>query len=296
MPWTLDVDALNAGLSFCSCLASLLLAVLALAYTGRGRERAAYCGMCLANAAMAAGDTLSWAAPQPFDGRLMTAVLVGNFVFNAAVALLFSCFSVYLRAVLERPGRPARPAPRYPLARLAAVLAVALFLGCVVSLGNRMFFTVIEEGRYYRGELFWLMQALIIALYLQAFLVILANRRRVSAGEYRALQSYVLLPTAADVVQSLFFGFAFVNLAITASLLFIYLGVHQRRELEARGMERRLAEERLAIIRARIDPDELYGRLDGARAALDADPAAAAAKIGETARWLRARMNDMRNV
>ena len=294
MGWMLDTDALNSGLSLVALVVSLLMCGLAMGYTGQGRERTAFCGMCLANAAMSAGDCLSWAAPLPLSDEMMGLVLAGNFVFNAATAILFWCFSAYLHAVLERPGRGQGLRPRYPLERPARVLMVALLLGCVASIFAPVFFTVRPNTRYFRGDLFWLMQALVILLYAQSLLVIVANRACVSRGELLALLSYVLLPTVADIVQSLAFGFAFINLAIMSSLVLIFMGVHQRRELEAAGGERRVAEGRLALIEARIDPEELYARLDGARAALDEDPSLAARKIGETSRWLRARMHDMR--
>lgn len=293
MSFYVDMDSLNAGLSLTAAALSAVMGAGSVLARGEGHalEGRAFAGMCLANAAMAVGDFLSWALPLPLGPAAQRVVLVGNFIFNVAGAVQFICYTGYLHGVLDRTAEIGeRSRPRYPLERLAIAIAVLDILGCVASLFNEAFFTTGFGTRYYRGEYFWFMQLMLNALYVQVLLVILSNRRLLNPRELASLLSYIMLPGMVNIVQALFFGAALINMAITMSLVLIFMGVQHERELAAVRRERAMAEERLRLIQARIDPDDLYARLDEARAALDEDPARAVRLIGDTSRWLRERM------
>lgn len=309
----LDMDALNAGLSLCATVFSLVLALCPVVSglldkgpKGEGSPGAAldrvvsrrmgvsFCGLALTSAVMAGSDTLTWVLPLPLRDWQLPAILTCNFLFNSCAAVLFLFYGAYLRELYtQRAEKPGAPAARYPFSRLAkAVLAVYL-AGCAASLANHMFFSVNAETRYYRGELFWLAQALLVVLYVQVLLTIVANARLVRRGELVALLSYVLLPAAAELVQVLHFGAALVPLCVTCSIALVLVGVQERLEAASARADRQMAQERLDLMEARVDPDELYARLDEAARLCEDDPAAAARSIGSLSRWLRERMRAM---
>ena len=289
-----DMDSLNAGMSFTAAVLSAVMAVGTVLSRAEGRtlEGRAFTGMCLTDAAMAVGDFLSWALPLPLGPVTQRVVLAGNFIFNVAGAVLFVCYTGYLHGVFDRAAA-SLPNGRanYPFERVGLAIAALDSVGCAVSLVTGAFFTAGFGTRYYRGEFFWVMQLMLNFLYIQVLMTIVANRRLLGAREIMALLTYIMLPGMVNIVQSLFFGAALINVAITMSLVFIFMGVQHERELEAARREHAMAKERLRLIQARIDPEDLYARLDAARTALNEDPAQAVRLIGDTSRWLRERMS-----
>lgn len=292
MAWSLDIVSLNAGLSFAAAVVSGCLALGSL-IAARDKDGCwkAYLGLCLVNTAMAASDVPSWALAVPITGAARDILLLCNFTFNAAAGALFICYGAYLRALFSRLAAASGGVARYPLAGAARMVVGIYLTGCVVSIFNGMFFTAGGDTRYFRGDLFWFAQVFIVFLYIQAFATIVANRSLLRPCEAVTLASYVLLPAVCSGIQVLFFGAALVNPALATSLVLIFLGVQGEREAAVIRAERELARRQLELIEARIEPADLYARLDDARAALDTDPAQAARRVEEISRWLRGRMH-----
>ena len=308
-----DADQFNVGIDASVVLVSLVLALYP--HFTRRRQRATtrmFAALCLTNAVMALADLLSWVFPLPLVGWRVPLVLAGNFVFNGAVAFLFLFFARYVRAfVAERveeraeeggsspaggacaSGREAGRG-RFPVLGAMYVVAAVYFAGCVVSLGNHMFFGVAADTRFYRGELFWLAQVFVVALYAYNLVVIVLNRRELRFSEVWVLASYVLVPALAEVVQLANFGLALVNLGVLVSLVAMLMFIQTQRDVEMARRERALAAEWLALITNRIRPDDLYERLDEVRALCASDPEGAADLIGEFSAWLRERMRLLR--
>ncbi len=163
-----DPDQFNVGIDASVALVSLVLALYP--HFTRRRNRATthmFAALCVANAAMALADLVSWVFPLPLSEGQAALVLVGNFVFNGAVAFLFLFFARYVRAFLaerieERAGTGDGPAARgvvsgqgrFPAVQLMRAVAAVYFVGCAISLHNHMFFGVASDTRFYRGELF----------------------------------------------------------------------------------------------------------------------------------------------
>ena len=304
-----DADQFNVGIDVSVVLVSLVLALYP-RFTRR-RQRAMtrmFAALCVANAVMALADLLSWVFPLPLVGWQIPLVLAGNFVFNGAVAFLFLFFARYVRAFVaeraEELGEDGLRAPdmpvvgarrgRFPAMRAMHVVAAVYFAGCAVSLGNHMFFGVASDTRFYRGELFWLAQVFVVALYAYNLLVIVLNRRLMRGSEAWALASFILVPALAEVVQLANFGLALVNLGVLVSLVAMLMFIQTQRDVEMARRERALALERLTLIMNRIRPDDLYARLDEVRGLCASDPERAAERIGEFSTWLRERMRLLR--
>lgn len=303
-----DPDQFNVGIDASVALVSLVLALYP--HFTRRRNRATthmFAALCVANAAMALADLVSWVFPLPLSEGQAALVLVGNFVFNGAVAFLFLFFARYVRAFLaerieERAGTGDGPAARgvvsgqgrFPAVQLMRAVAAVYFVGCAISLHNHMFFGVASDTRFYRGELFWLAQVFVVALYAYSFFVIVLNRRALRRSEAWTLASYVLVPALAEVVQLANFGLALVNLGVLVSLVAMLMFIQTRRDVEMARRERAIASERLALIANRIQPDDIYRQLDEVRELCASDPDAAAERIGEFSAWLRERMRLLR--
>lgn len=291
----LDVSSFNAGLALCAMFVSLLLASYSLVSRIRiHRFALIYGGLCLSNAVMAFTDLVSWVLPLPLSEIEAAVVLGGNFAFNAAIAFLFVLFGRYLAVLVEEGALREGLRPRFVLKRFTnAVIAVYLLI-CVVSIFTGWVFTVNPDSRFHRGEYFGLAQILVDYLYVQALAVIVLNRRCFDRREFYALLSYIFFPAVASLVQVAVFGFALVNISIAASLVLIFVGIQQMREIDSLREERRMEQERLQLIAAQIDPDRLYAHIDEARKLCESDPARAVESIGDLAKVLRERMRAIR--
>lgn len=297
-----SMDAFNAGLDLFATVVSVALALCTVAVRAHRdstppRWAAAtsrpFLGLCLASAAMAFTDLLSWALPLPLGPIQMNVIFVGNFIFNFSGAVLFECYALFLRKVLASRSHEVGVKARYPLWRLATAVLLVYALMCVMSLETHGVYTVNATTRYYRGELFLLAQALLVFLYVCVFITVAANARMLELREMVSLSSYVLLPAGAELIQVTRFGAALMPLSITFSLVVIFLGVQEGREAATRREEVRLAKAHLAIAEARIDPESLYEALDEASGLCQTDPEAAAERIGALARDMRTRMRSL---
>ena len=97
------LNQLNMALDAYSALLCVVLGVYVLV-SGDRRDRANRCfaGICACNAAMALGDLTAWAFAAPLGAVEHAVMLAGTFLFYAAPAPLFLCFTGYIVAFLSK--------------------------------------------------------------------------------------------------------------------------------------------------------------------------------------------------
>ena len=269
---------------------SAVLCVVLAAYvlvSGDRRDRSNLCfvGICACNAAMALGDMTSWLFISPLGPAEYAAMLAGNFLFFAAPAPLFLCFTGYIVAFLSK-----RIDMPHNYLRFAVVLFSLYLVGCVASLFNGMFFGVDPETGYYRGPLFWLAQVVPIVLHLRNAFIIVRHRSCLSRKERLAFFSYILLPLVAEAVQVAWFGIALMNTAVALAILLVFLNIQSERKALLERRDKELAEARASIMMSQIQPHFLYNTLTAIRELCVSDPSEAARTVTDFARFLRENM------
>lgn len=295
------LDQFNVGLDASVAFLSLLLACYP--RFSRAVDASAgrvFAGLCLANAAMAVADLLSWAFPLPLTGARIAVVMGANFVFNATAAVLLALFGRYLQLMLATCAKPAcdggprgdsqAPKVLMPAGRAAQVVVAVYLAGCMVSLWNHMFFGVAPDTRYYRGGLYAVSQVLLGLLYVRCAAIIWVNRSLLGRCETALLLGYLMIPAVAEVVQAMNFGVALVNAAVLMSLMLMFVRMQSQREADIAERECAMMEERIELTINQVRLDDLCRELDEIKTLCGTDPERAAGRVGAMARDLRERM------
>ncbi len=280
------LNQLNIALDAYSALLCLILGAYVLV-SGDRRDPANRCfaGICACNAAMALGDLVSWAYPAPLSGVEYAVMLAGTFLFYAAPAPLFLCFTGYIVVFLSKRSVVARN-----YFRLSVILFSLYMTGCVASLFNGMFFSVDASTGYVRGPLFWLAQVVPIVLHLRNAWIVVRYRACLAPKELAGFASYIALPIVAEVIQVAWFGIALMNTAVALAILLVFLSIQSERKALLARREQELAEARADIMLSQIQPHFLYNTLTAIRELCSSDPAEAARAVGDFSSFLRENM------
>ena len=279
------MDQFDIALDAYSALLCLILGVSVLIGNDR-RDRANlyFVGICFCNVVMALGDMVSWCFDTPLGEAEYVVMLVGTFLFYAAPAPLFLCFTGYIVSFISK-----RHTVSHNYFRLSIILFSIYIAGCVASLFNGMFFTVTTDG-YARGPLFLLAQVVPIFLHFRNAAIVVHYRTYLERRERIGFASYIALPIIAEVVQVACCGIALMNTAVAFAILLVFLNIQAERKALLARRDRELAEARSDIMLSQIQPHFLYNTLTGIRELCSSNPGEAARAITDFSSFLRENM------
>lgn len=283
------VGYVNVSLELCSCVLSFIVAICLLA-GGRTRDmlNRLFLRLLLCNAVILLCDAAAWL----FKGRpgavSWWGVRISNFLVFALGYVLLACFTHYLTAYLSRRT----PVSAVPL-RLIRIMCVISFLLVLLSQFNHMFYVIDAQNVYHRQDWFWLSQVGgILGMCVNAGMLV-RYRAAIDPQDAAALWSYIVLPVLAMCVQIVIYGVALLNLAVTLSILviFLFLQVEQARRMKERELE--LAEMRISVMLSQIKPHFLYNALTSIKGLCAADPDRAEKAVDSFSAFLRGNMNSL---
>lgn len=268
----------------------ILFCYLLFGWGRRDRMRRYFLLMCTFNLGMTMGDITNWTC-EGFARPWYPAALWGGTLLYwlCSSPMLFS-FTAYLVEYLS-PRVKVRPI----YLRISATLCILHMAGSLLSVWNGMFFTILPENIYQRGNLFWLSQLIPFLMYTVDTAIFITCRRHLPRKEFLILSSYIVLPLAAEVIQMLNYGMALLNIGVVLGLLIIFINIQSARELRLEHQEKELAEARIDIMLSQIQPHFLYNSLTAIRRLCDHDPQQAKDTIQDFALFLRANMDSLKS-
>ncbi|MDF2921185.1 MAG: domain S-box [Paenibacillaceae bacterium] len=150
---------------------------------------------------------------------LLPAIVCVFYIMNPVPEALWI---FYLDAVIRRNEQQGMSR------RTAVVICLPLLMNTALSLaslsGGGLFY-VDDSNVYQRGPYFLLMPAMCYIYLLYYLALVVLKRKSVSSQEFRALLFAALPPLAAGLLQSMFFGLSILWVALSFSLLIIYLNL-----------------------------------------------------------------------
>lgn len=133
--------------------------------------------------------------------------------------------------------------------RLFYPLGVLNILNVVVLILSQFFgwyYTIDENNVYHRGPFFFIPASITIGLVLLAFIMVVANRRRLERKSFLSLLFFAIPPSISIILQILFYGISLMLNSVVLSLLVVFLnlqshsvntdyltGVYNRKKLDA---------------------------------------------------------------
>lgn len=109
-----------------------------------------------------------------------------------------------------------------------AVLAIAMV---VLSQFNHMYYYIDANNLYHRGSLFFLSQVFGIVGALVNTIILIIYRKDIEKRQFVAFVAYIILPFIAMIIQIFVYGIALLNIAITISVLWMFISLQIDREI-----------------------------------------------------------------
>ena len=257
MAVTTTIGYVNISLEIWGAILSLVF-ISSLYIGGNVKDRTdrVFVAILLCNSLLLVSDSASWllkghASPVSYWG-----VRIANFHVYILGYILMALFTEYLVDYLSGRLQVSRRATGW----VWAICALGVVL-TVISQWNHMYYDFVGHNVYRRGDWFWLSQFLgLVGIGVDIGLLIV-YRRGLKKNEVWILLSYIFLPILAMIIQLYIYGIAWLYLATTVSIIFVYetLQANQAQRRKLREME--LEQSRTAIIVSQVQPHFLYNVL-----------------------------------
>lgn len=267
---------------FGAVLSLVIISCLALSEYEKNALNRKFIRVLACNILLQLSDAAAWAlkgCQDPIGGFAVRAANFGVFTFGY---ILIAVFTDYLMAYLGTK------------AHLSRTLSLAVGVLCAIAVGltvlsqfNQMYYSIDENNLYHRENWFWLSQFWGIACMGINGSLILRYRRLLQAKEYLPLLSYIVLPVAAMCIQIFVYGIALTYIAISVSILSIYMGIQVAQSKEFKQKELELAESRISVMLSQMTPHFLFNSLNAISALCMTDPKKADEAILQFADYLR---------
>lgn len=233
-------------------------------------------------------NVLSWVMDgQPGDVSRV-AILLLNFLVYVLQYLLMAIFTNYFVAYISENGGNAAITKRIVWGiTLVGIVLVA------VSQFNHMYYVINAQNVYVRQDLFWLYPMFGIAGVLMALSTLIRWHKCLKKKETLAFFLYLIVPIAALIVQTLFYGaiFLYISTTFAAICIYVFIQAEQSRKLSEKELE--LERSHTSIMLSQIQPHFLYNSLLGIKQLCDIDPQKASKALEHFAYYLRGNLDSL---
>ena len=221
-------------------------------------------------------------AGQP--GRLGQVIVpLSNFCVFFFQILLVTSMAIYIRCLVESHD----PDYRSDWLKIVYVIAAIDISGLLLTPFTGLYYYIDSQNFYHRGRFFGLCIFLAVCIMILEGVEVYRNREKIKIEEMLALVSYFICPVLGLIIQVLFYGFSFLNIGITFSVLLLIL---EHEILDARLQRRQeiiLAQSRAYLLNSQIKPHFIFNSLSVIQSLIEEDPETAQEAISHFSRYLR---------
>lgn len=246
--------------------------------------------MCLFNLGMLLGDLTNWTCEGYSKPWLPFALRLGTVLYYICSGPLLLSFIGYMIEYLSP-----KVIVHKAIWKISCLLTAVQCLFSVLSLWTDTYFYFDEGNRYVRGHWFWLSQCIPLLIYGITVGLIIYYRRSLRWKDVLFFLSDVVLPLAAEVVQSMNYGIALMNTGSTLALFLIFINIQSERELLIQQQKNALVEARMDMMMSQIQPHFLYNMLATIRRLCDTAPGEAKIAIQDLSLFLHGNLNALLN-
>ncbi len=159
-----------------------------------------------------------------FDGNAGTIFTIINYAGNFLIFLLGpvlpSLWLLYAQYQIFHDEEKTK-SWMYPLIAISIANAVML----VMSQFWGWYYTIDAGNIYHRGSLFWIPVSIIFGLSLAAFVLIVANRKKIEKRYYFSLIFFAIPPFICVLLQVIFYGISLMLNSVALSLLVVFFNI-----------------------------------------------------------------------
>lgn len=238
-------------------------------------------------------DSLAW----EFRGRPGTKsywiVTISNFMVFFLSDVLLALYNSYIWCSLYKdvPGKQGK----VPVKRFKAVymIAAAGIIMCIISQFTDFFYYIDSHNYYHRnkGHIFSMLVP-VVGMIIDTT-IILQERKRISRLTFISTISYIVLPFIAAIVQIFFYGISITNIAISISVIVIFVAAIMEQNENLAREENEAARLRISIMISQIAPHFIYNTLTTIKEMCDTDPEEAGELTGAFSEYLRGNLESL---
>lgn len=236
-------------------------------------------------------DALAWI----FRGNVTQTgyymVRISNYLVYVTNFVILYLFTVYVLTYIEEDEGCRKETKKYKNFMFGLLLIAVL----VLTFGQYtdLIYGFTKQNVYYRGQCWWMMNGIgLLGMAVDAILL-LVYRKQIKREMYLCFLSYLLFPVAATVIQSWIYGFSLINLAITISLIAMYIMSRTIQYRELIENQDALGEMRIRIAVSQIGPHFLFNALTTIKYLCLTDSKRAAKAVDELAMYFRGNLDAM---
>ena len=266
------------------CIFALIAAICIFLSRSFGiKERKILMAQQISNAILLISDAFAWIYRGNSGKTGYYMVRISNFIVFIMGYIILAFFTMYLKNSISKDDSGAAKV-RFRIIYMISIIAV---ICVVISQFNHMYYAFDEHNCYYRNKYFMISQIFGIAGMIINFTILMQYRKKLKRERYVSLMSYIVLPIAAMIVQLFFYGVSLLNIAITISMLFMFIESQIEQVKTLVEQERSLNEMRIEIMLSQIKPHFLFNSLTTIKYLCRTDPKEAAQTVDEFSKFLR---------
>lgn len=176
---------------------------------------------------------------------------------------------------------------------ICGVTLVGAHILLVHSQFSGIIYHVDEQNNYILGPWFFVPHLVGLLLYGLIILLVVSNRKKLGRRATLTFLTYVLIPTAALLLNVVFYYLMLVYAAQALALLVTFVNLQMQRERQRREQELELMESQVAIMLSQIQPHFLYNALYSISQLCDIDAGLAKESILDFGQYLRGNLDSL---
>lgn len=184
--------------------------------------------------------------------------------------MLCAAVSFYIISTAKRKRRKKTCTHYVMAAGLIYLIGTAML---IISQFTDLYYFIDENNIYHRADGFWISQVLLMLFVIFDFIIVISNRKVLSKNEIVSFLCYIILPTAATILQVFVHDIYLILISTTVAtivMLLIMLSVYVE---QYKQKERALVDSQIAIMMSQIKPHFLYNSLTAIAQLCDDNPA-----------------------
>ena len=284
-----NVQSLHIAMLLWGCIFSLIAALCMFMSRNFDKKKRQWLIMLeLAVAILLFSDALAWGYRGSAREIGYIVVRVSNFVVFIMSTVVVMLYTAYMSCCLFDKDKDYDV--RIIISYIIAVIGIVLV---IVSQFNNMYYYFDSDNYYHRNS--WHVLSIFIPLISMGLdlMVLVKYRKRITSKMFVAFLSYMILPIAASVIQAAYYGMSLINIAISISMVLMFIVAVMEQNGNLARKEQEAADLKISIMMSQISPHFIYNTLTSIQAMCETDPKTAEETVGEFAQYLRGNLESL---
>lgn len=218
-------------------------------------------------------------------------VRISNCCTFIMTAVILALFVRYFEIVLESQ----RDSFKQWAFRIIYEFCIIDIVLVIISQFVDLYYYFDEHNVYHRGKLFWLSQIWGIAGVLIIALLLIRFKKILKRKEKMVLWSYIIFPAIAMIIQCFFYGIALLNIAVSLSVIVMFITVLIEQSEQRLLEEKKIQELQTQIMISQIGSHFLFNTLSSIQYLCLTDNEKAFGALQKFSRYLRGNLENLTN-